>query len=196
MKMNIMPPDHVCVSTNPPLTHPMFSLDKTSRNQGIEPVNRTLANLVPLGGWCFIQRHPLGVVLVCKQGPLPHGAATVSGKGGHLFPSRAPLYPDSARRTASAQSEHLLSVLHEVLAGPAVTGCLGNKSQRMAEESQQTSLQHSRALSGVLLLKSDRGLDNAPPPQLRHCLEQRRPSAFMLRATWPSCPGLTAFLLL
>lgn len=35
-----------------------------------------------------------------------------------------------------------------------------------AEKSQQTSLQHSRALSGVLLLKSDRGLDNAPPPNL------------------------------
>lgn len=102
--MSIMPPDHVCVSTNPPLTHTMFSLDKTSRNQDTEPINRTLANHAPLGGWCLTQRHLLGVVLVSRQGPLPCGAASVSGKGGRLFPSRAPIYPASACRTASARA--------------------------------------------------------------------------------------------
>ena len=140
MKMSIMPPDHVCVSTNPPLIHTMFSLDKTSRNQDTEPINRTLANHAPLGGWCLTQRHLLGVVLVSRQGPLPCGAASVSGKGGRLFPSRAPIYPASACRTASAQSKLLLPVLPEALPGPAVTGCLGNESRRMAQKSHSKPL--------------------------------------------------------
>ena len=135
-----MPPDHVCVSANPPLIHTMFSLDKTSRNQDTEPINRTLANHAPLGGWCLTQRHLLGVVLVSRQGPLPCGAASVSGKGGRLFPSRAPIYPASACRTASAQSKLLLPVLPEALPGPAVTGCLGNESRRMAQKSHSKPL--------------------------------------------------------
>lgn len=134
MKMNIMPPDQAYVSTNPPLIHTMFSLDKTSRNPDIEPVNRTLANHAPLGGWCLTQRHPLGVVLVSRQGPLPCRAASVSGKGGHLF-HPGPPFTQPLCGTASAQSKCLLPVLPEVLPRPAVTGCLGNESRRMAQKS-------------------------------------------------------------
>lgn len=79
MKMSIMPPDHVCVSTNPPLIHTMFSLDKTSRNQDTEPINRTLANHAPwvvgallrgiCWGWClFPGRGPCPVELRLSQG--------------------------------------------------------------------------------------------------------------------------------
>ena len=81
-----MPPDHVCVSTNPPLTHTMFSLDKTSRNQDTEPINRTLANHAPLGGWCLTQRHLLGVVLVSRQGPLPPPPAPQLGRRWLVLP--------------------------------------------------------------------------------------------------------------
>lgn len=91
MKMNIMPPDQAYVSTNPSLIHTMFSLDKTSRNPDIEPVNRTLANHAPrvVGallrgirwGWClFPGRGPCPVELHLSQGRV----AISSIQGPHL----------------------------------------------------------------------------------------------------------------